>query len=323
MALNTDGSAGTATPSEGARMSRATVRLAMVALQQQYALDENAAFEVLRDASQRHNVKLRMLAGKMVSSPVTRPPRRPGPAPTLPFTAGGRSCANYGEVLSELMRVAVSRAGADRGSVQLRDPVHGGLQIEGKRGFGQGFVDAFSYVGAHGTPCGRAFDAGNQTVVTDVESSPLFDESARATLLAHEVRSCVSTPILDTDGMVRGIVSSHHSRREAVPTDAELRQIRVLANQSGRWLEWYDQTVLPAAVAAAYDAAADRAGQSRITAPADPATIAAASRLLTDRYGVDPEHARDVLETIAAQRGLSLVELAARLSNGAAQPRKR
>lgn len=323
MALEADDSAGRTTLSNGAKMSRATVRLAMAALQQRYALDEDAAFEVLREASQRHNVKLRMVAAKMISAPAITPPRHCSSAPALPFTVGGRSCTNYGEVLSELMRVAVSRAGADRGTVQLRDPVHGGLQIEGNRGFGQGFVDTFSYLSGQGTPCGHAFDAGSQTVVTDVQSSRLFDEPSRATLLAHDVHSCVSTPILDNDGTVRGIVSSHQRRREVIPTEAELRQLRALANQCGRWLEWYDQTVLPAAVAAAYEVAAGRAGDGQTTAPPDPTAISAASRLLTDRYGVDPPHARGVLEAIAAQRGISLDELAARVAGRTDQQRDR
>lgn len=277
MALDTDDSPGTKSPSESAKLSRATVRLAMAALQQRYALDQSVAFEVLRDASQRHNVKLRLVAAKMISSPANKQPPHSPPAPALPFTAGDA------EVLTELMRVTVSRAGADRGSVQLRDPVHGGLHIEGIRGFGQGFVDAFSYVSGHDTSCGHAFDEGSQTVVADVESSRLFSESARATLLAHEVCSCVSTPILDSDGMVRGIVSSHQRRPDAIPTEAELRQLRGLSDPGRRLARVVRPDRAAHSGGRGIRCCRSRGASLRITAPADTATIAAASRLLTDR----------------------------------------
>lgn len=73
-----------------------------------------------------------------------------------------------------------------------------------RRGFGQEFAGAFSYVSGPDTLCGYAFSEGVQLVVTDVDSSPLFSESARRTLQVNEVRSWVSTPIVDTDGEVLG-----------------------------------------------------------------------------------------------------------------------
>jgi hypothetical protein len=295
----------------------------MAALQDQYALDQAAAFDMLRDVSQRHNVKLRVVAAGMVSPHVGTLSRHATACPPLPFTVAGRACATRSEVLAELMRVAVSRSGAQRGSVQLHDHVHGGLQLEGSRGFSQDFADIFSYVRGDDTACGHAFSDGAQVVVTDVAKSPLFSESARETLLAHEVRSCVSTPIVDNDGQVWGIVSTHQGRRDAIPTDADLRQLRRMAGQSGQWLRWYDRTVLPDVVAAVHDAAAKAhcGGSGRSANLADPpATIARAAQLLTDRYGVDQRHSRQMLVAIAARRGVSLLALAAQLTAGIDQP---
>jgi hypothetical protein len=113
-----------------------------------------------------------------------------------------------------------------------------------------------------------------QVVVTDVDSSPLFSEPAREALLANDVRSCVSTPMVDDDGAVRGIVSTHQPCRAAVPTQAELGQLRRMAGQCGRWLQWYDHLVLPTVVAAVHEAAEARAsgGDSSLSASlADPA----------------------------------------------------
>ncbi len=320
-----DGDSHGPTPlSLGARLSRTTVRLAMAALQDRYGLDQNAGFDVLRDVSQRHNVKLRVVAAGMISPHVSTQSRPTSARPPLPFTVRGRACANRAEVLAELMRVAVSRSGAQRGTVQLHDRVHGGLQLEDWRGFSQDFADTFSYVSGDDTSCGHAFSDGAQVVVADVDSSPLFSESARETLLANEVHSCVSTPIVDNDGEVRGMVSTHQPRRDVIPTEVELGQLRRLAGQCGRWLQWYDHLVLPTLVAAVHEAAAAKAGggdSPRTADLADPAaTIADAARLLTDRYGVDQSHSRQMLAAIVHRRGVSLHALAAQLTAGTDQP---
>jgi ANTAR domain/GAF domain len=303
----------------GAKLSRTTVRLAMAALQNKHGLDQNTAFDVLRDVSQRHNVKLRVVAAGMIAPHTGAPTRAEAARPPLPFTGRGRACTNRAEVVAELMRVAISRSGAERGTVQLHDFVHGGMQLEGWRGFSQDFVDTLSYVSADDTSCGQAFSDA-QVVVTDVDSSPLLSESARERLLANDVRSCVTTPIVDDDGAVRGIVSTHQTRPDAVPTTAELGQLWRMASQCGRWLQWYDQLVLPTVVAAVHEAAAAKVGgaDSAGTATlADPAlTIAHAARLLTDRYGVEKSHSRKMLASIAHRRGVSVHALAKQLTAG-------
>lgn len=322
MALTTGDAPKAATLSLGARLSRTTVRLAIAALRQRYGLDDQAAFEVLRDVSQRRNVKLRAVAAELLSPSGDGRSGPAAPPPPLPFTIGGRACSNRSEVLGELMRAAVTRCGADRGTVQLRDPVHGGLHIEGRRGFGPDFADAFSYVDERGTACGHAFGDARQVVVADVDSSPLFSESAREILRANEVGSCVCTPIVDADRKVRGVVSTHQRQRDAVPDEADLRHVRMLANQCGHWLQWYDGAVLPVIVNEVHQAAAARAKRARARrAPVEPAaTIAAAARLLSERYGVEPSHAGDVLASLAAQRGIALEELAAQLTDSCVHP---
>jgi hypothetical protein len=307
----------------GAKLSRTTVRLAMATLQNQHRLDQTTAFDVLRDVSQRHNVKLRVVAGGMIAPHSGDQPRSAAARPRLPFTVRGRTCTNRAEVVTELMRVVINRSGAERGTVQLQDFVHGGMQLEGWHGFSQTFADTFSYVSAHDTSCGQAFTDA-QVVVTDVDSSPLFSEPAREALLANDVRSCVSTPIVDDNGAVRGMVSTHQARRDAVPSGAELGELWRMAGQCGRWLEWYDRLVLPTVVAAVHEAAAaktDGPDSGGTASLADPAmTIADAARLLTVRYGVDKSHSRKMLASIARRRGVSVHALATQLTAGIDQP---
>jgi hypothetical protein len=99
--------------------------------------------------------------------------------------------------------------------------VHGGLQLEGTRGFSQAFADTFRYLGSDGTPCGQAFINASQVVVT------------------------IPTPIVDDDGEVRGIVSTHQRHIDGIPAERESRQLRMLANQCGRWLQWHDGMAPP------------------------------------------------------------------------------
>jgi hypothetical protein len=83
--------------------------------------------------------------------------------------------------------------------------------------------------------------------------------------------------------------------------------------------QWYDDTVLPRVVGEVYQAAAAKAKRNGDSATARVAgsarsTVADAARVLTDRYGVEPSHARKVLAAIATQRGIALPELAAQLT---------
>ncbi len=183
--MSTADSRSASTPTVGAMLSRSTVRVALAIFQHQYHLDEGAAFDVLKDVSQRHNVKLRSVAAGLISPDNSAQPRSGTVCPPLPFTIGGRACTNRSDVLTALMRQVIIRSGAGRGTVQLCDRVHGGLQIEGRHGFSQAFADTFSYVGGTGTSCGHAFSDGSQVVVGDVDRSALFSASARETLLKH------------------------------------------------------------------------------------------------------------------------------------------
>ena len=44
-------------------------------------------------------------------------------------------------VLRDLLQAAMMQTGADRGTVQLREPVYGGLTIEGDSGFDRSCLD--------------------------------------------------------------------------------------------------------------------------------------------------------------------------------------
>lgn len=209
----------------------------------------------------------------------------------------------------------MDRAGTGRGTVQLRDPVNDGLTIEDHDGFDAEFVDFFGYVDGSGSACADALRNRCQTLVDDVDTSPVFTEPARAVVADSGVQSVLSTPLRDHQGAVRGIVSVHYSQRHAHVGDAVLTELRQLADDCGRWLNWYDTAVIPAAVAAVHTAAAHVGNRhhTRRYKPDRPPPIVKAGQVLMDRYDLDPPTAAEVLVRLADRRGVWIGELVAQL----------
>jgi hypothetical protein len=222
-------------------------------LQERYALpDGESAFALLQRASQRYNVKLRTLAGVLVTAP--RPdgratlwfPRRVrGPEPELTFTQAHRSgSGSRSAVLKAVLNSTLAVVGTDMGNVQLTDPARGGLRIEQHTGLTADFVDFFAHVGEDGTACARAARDVAQVTVHDVESDPVFTEPARQAILAAGSRACHSVPLTTASGMCVGMVSAHTDRPLSALTAAQTKALDTVGGQAGRWLAWHDRTVV-------------------------------------------------------------------------------
>jgi hypothetical protein len=222
-------------------------------LQERYALpDADAAFTLMRRASQRYNVKMRTLVGALVTTP--RPDERTAlwfprrvrhPEPGLGFMAeippGGRS---RGAVLGAVLDRTLTVVGTGMGNVQTVDRVRGGLRIERHTGLTEDFVDFFDHVGEHGTSCAKAARDVEQVTVRDVESDPVFDEASREAILAAGSRACHSVPLTSSSGLCIGMVSAHVERTLAELRPSQLKTLDVMGAQAGRWLAWYERTVL-------------------------------------------------------------------------------
>jgi GAF domain-containing protein len=103
---------------------------------------------------------------------------------------------------------AVRLLGADFGNIQLSDPGSGSLRIAAQQGFGSEFLDYFAVVEPDELACGRAASRRAQTVVADVLLDPAF-AAHRHIIGESGFRSVQSTPLVDPDGGVRGVVSTH------------------------------------------------------------------------------------------------------------------
>jgi hypothetical protein len=221
-------------------------------LLERYDLDgPQSAFDLLRDASQRHNVKLRSLAAAVLTVP--RPEARakawfPGrgrtAAPVLDFLPGPRTDRiNRGVVIGGVLERAMDITGTRMGNVQLVDPVTGDLRMERHEGLSDRFVEFFDVV-ADGTSCALAARHGSRVTVTDVATDPVFDEPARDVILAAGSRASHSVPLVSESGCCLGMVSTHVPRPVQALSASQARALDALGDQAGRWLAWYQRTVV-------------------------------------------------------------------------------
>lgn len=253
-------------------LSRTTIHGAIERLQHLHGLlDPDSGFAALQKASQTHNVKLRSVAAAVLSSGTTvRSARKRRPA--LSFSErGGGAQPNRTHILRDLLHSATELSGADYGAVQLRDPVHGGLIIEGQQGFARDFLDFFGYIDDAGTACGTTVAKRSQTFVEDVATSPIYTAEDREVVLEAGVRSVLSTPLRDDDGCAVGAVTAHFGEPNRTPGDAIAATIQRQADECARWLNWYEATAMPRIVSTVHTAArAAKTGESpRSTRPSN------------------------------------------------------
>ncbi|MFI7382818.1 ANTAR domain-containing protein [Streptomyces sp. NPDC049813] len=233
--------------------ARTRVALAQGLLMGRYGLDSpEQAFTLLRQTSQRFNIKLHQIAAALTTTPGPAAPVGSGPwfpgrpalsPPALSgLKAGGLDPRNQGEVLGTAMTRVMEVAGAPWGNAQLAEA--GVLRLEKSRGHSQEFVDYFAFV-EDGTSCSRAAEAARQVTVRDITTTAVFDDETRQVILASGSRATHSLPLVGRDGVVRGVISTHHP--DPLPNGldqhrlAELERIQHLV---GGWLQWHAETVV-------------------------------------------------------------------------------
>jgi hypothetical protein len=177
-------------------------------LMAQRGCGRDEAFDVLRRASQRFNVPVRVLAARLVHRV-----HRPGAQAQVLHEAlrGPRAAPALGTLLDEVLEFALTLLRAERGNVQLADPATGTLRIVVQRGFGPEFAEYFAAVTDDGSACGRAARQHAQVVITDVTTDPGFAPH-REIAMASGFRAVQSTPLVNQAGHLVGMVSTHYPR---------------------------------------------------------------------------------------------------------------
>jgi GAF domain-containing protein len=139
------------------------------------------------------------------------------------------------EILAELaLEKMLSLAQADRGNVQLADPATGALTIAAHHGFEAEFLAHFAVVTDSMSACGRAAARNAQVVISDVVVDRRF-EPHREIAAVSGFRAVQSTPLVDHEGRLVGVVSTHYPDPYA-PSARDLRVIKRYADLVGQLL---------------------------------------------------------------------------------------
>jgi len=192
-------------------------------LMAQHGCDPEEAFDLLRRASQRFNVPVRVLAARLVHSM-----HRPGPQALRVLHEALRNpqaAPALGALLDEVLQFALTLLHAERGNVQLADPATGALKIAAQRGFGTEFLEYFDAVTDDGSACGRAARQHAQVIITDVTTDPGFAPH-REIALASGFRAVQSTPLVNQAGQLIGMLSTHYAR----PTSPPRRDLQTISH---------------------------------------------------------------------------------------------
>ncbi len=127
-------------------------------------------------------------------------------------------------VLNQVLDTTIHLLDADLGTIQLYDRQRQVLEIVAHQGFDSEFLDYFREVGVNdGSACSRALQAGQQTIIEDVQTDPEFAPHRQIAATAG-YRAVQSTPLLNRQGEILGILSTHFQQPHC-PSERELRML--------------------------------------------------------------------------------------------------
>ncbi|MET9494427.1 ANTAR domain-containing protein [Streptomyces sp. NPDC006552] len=231
--------------------ARTAVALAQGILVGRYRLAHaDDAFALMRDASQKANIKLHQIAAALAAAPA------PAPGAPVWFTARTHTAPpslagmyagdtldprNQQQVLTAALTRVRDITGAEAGNVQLAEA--GLLRLERHHEHPRAFTEYFAFV-EDGTACSRAARAGRQVTVRDIATADVFDETTRQVILDSGSRACHSVPLTGSDGVARGVISAHLSRPTTGFGQTRLAALQQAQRTVGAWLQWYRDTVL-------------------------------------------------------------------------------
>jgi PAS domain S-box-containing protein len=152
----------------------------------------------------------------------------------------GTRCARDGNdldaCLQEILRVAIEINGADKGTIQLVDSLHGFLNLTTQSGFDEE-LNEFLADGNNSSTSNVAVETQQRVIVEDVRQSALFAGSKSLSVMKNAgVRAVQSTPLVSSEGNVLGVISTHFNTTRR-PTEQEMRLMDLLARQAADYLE--------------------------------------------------------------------------------------
>ncbi|MGW3202691.1 GAF domain-containing protein [Streptomyces sp. NPDC001135] len=228
-------------------LAHALVARAQGILMERYGLRHAlGAAALLRVVGRAHGLGAVPLAAALAQAPPPRvgtawfPGRIRLPQPVVGFIAGTADRPpSLPDFLDALRDAACAITRTTMANVQLIDASDNTLRLESHCGFSTEFVHFFAMIDDTSTACGHAARKRERVVVDDVATTPVYDESSRAVLLAAHIRSLQCTPIPGPAGRPQGMFSTHYDRPGHAYTGAELGALDRVAREAGAWLDWH------------------------------------------------------------------------------------
>src|SRR5262245_9850401 len=132
---------------------------------------------------------------------------------------------DYLATLTLILQVAIRITGADKGNVQMLDPLSRTLRIVVHQGFEEPFLRFFGEVNHREAACGTALKLLERVIVEDVRESAIFaGTEALDVLLEAGVQAVQSTPLVTSSGCIVGMISTHY----LVPTRPTREELHLL-----------------------------------------------------------------------------------------------
>jgi two-component sensor histidine kinase len=141
------------------------------------------------------------------------------------------SCATAEEAIAAILDAAMSLHDAQFGNVQLIQPITGNLEIVAHRGFDEEYLKVFRTVSMDDPcSCGRALRTKSTIFIEDVTRDPEYAPFV-GTALKAGYRAVQSTPMINSEGNVIGVISTHF-RDPHVPGAATAHITSLFAQQA-------------------------------------------------------------------------------------------
>lgn len=139
-------------------------------------------------------------------------------------------------LLESALNASMNETGASRGYVQLAS--HELLRIVEQFGFGAPFLDFFALVTPETTSsCAEALRHCCCVVVEDVRADPILAGTPAAGVMVDAgAIACQSTPLLDHDGGVIGMLSTHFEEPHR-PSPRDLQAVEEICRRASQHLE--------------------------------------------------------------------------------------
>ena len=142
---------------------------------------------------------------------------------------------DYLPTLSDILQLAIGITAADKGNIQILDPVSRTLKIVVQDGFETPFLEFFKEANHRQAACGTALKILERVIVEDVTQSPIFAGSeSRDVLVQAGVQAVQSIPLV-ANGCIVGVMSTHY-RVPTHPTREQLHLLNELAQITADFL---------------------------------------------------------------------------------------